>query len=348
MSLIKVNKQRKDHMDYIYEVKQLINNKCFGELMNFTNFSLCELRSTGSLRKILKNNNIMVTKYVIDNMCSINSLSPNGWSLIHSLLYYSQDTSLIKYFVYKYHISLESATKDREKPIHFACQVATVETVKFLMDNGVDLESKTIEEVRPIHSACYSGKIEIVQFLVDRKVDLEATTINQLRPIHVVCQNANFDIVQLLTHEGVNLETATIEGRKPIHFACQYKSLEIMQFLISKGVNLETQCISTMRPIHYACRYGTLDIIQFLINKEVNLEATTEWGWRPIHVVCYYQTYEIIKYFLSKNIILNTKINRYDGAYAEYGVKDLLLMSEKLSLDHKEELLCIISERENE
>ena len=298
MSLTKVDKQLKDHLDYIFEVDQLIITRKFYDLMKFTNFSLYKLESSGALELILRHNNRRITKHIIDNMIFINYIEDkHGWAFIHSLIAYSGDLLLIKYFVRKYHIDLETTTKRGGRSIHIACEFNRIENVKFLIDEGVDLEAENIRGYKPIHLVCQFGSLEMLQLLINRSF-------------------VDFPFVE--------------EPDK------------------KSRVDLEAECEYATRPIHVICRFGTLEMIQFLVNKGVNLEAATDWGWRPIHAVCHYQNYETIKYFLSKNINLTTKINRYNDAIAEYTVKDLLRMNDKLSPEQKEELLEIISKRENE
>ena len=241
MSLIKVDRQLKDHLDYPDEVAWIIVCRNFDELMNFTNFSLCKLINDRLIHLIFVSGNKIITRYVIDNISHI-TVYDYGWSLIHFLICYSEDVCLMEYFVNKYHVNLELTNINSKGLNYNACKYIR-------MDRGELVESEILEGTRLIHLACCAGSHKMIQYLVSKRVDLEAETMN---------------------------------------------------------------------------------------------------GWKPIHAVCHYQNYETIKYFLSKNLNLATKINCYNDVNVERSVKDLLQTNDKLSSEHKEELLEMIYQRENE
>ena len=99
----------KDHLDFPKDVESPIENMQYEELLQFTNFSLCKLMNFEHLLDvILETNNEMIIKHIINNILCINVIDDNERVLIHFLVQYLNNIDLVKYFIDKYHLDLES------------------------------------------------------------------------------------------------------------------------------------------------------------------------------------------------------------------------------------------------
>ena len=137
------NKQLKDHLDYVAEIELIIRNDKFYELLDFTNFSLCLLMVDNLLLSVIKCNNKLIIKHVINNIICVNIF---GALNIHIIYYLTclNNTKIFNYFVDKYFIDLELQNNHNVRPIQNACEFGTLEMVKLLADKGVDLEAQNI------------------------------------------------------------------------------------------------------------------------------------------------------------------------------------------------------------
>lgn len=156
---------KKDHLDFIDEVRTLTFGWNFDELINYTNFSFCEFKSHGDiLQLLLKSNNKKIIKYVLNNISSIYAVSGDGTSIIHCLSAYLKNKEMLDYFVKKYHF---------------------------------DLELLTIKGSRPIHCACYHNSLEIIDYFVNNKgCDLNSTNWGGLKPIEILIMRQPYDTIK--------------------------------------------------------------------------------------------------------------------------------------------------------
>ena len=197
----------KDHLDFLDDVNECIDNSQFEELLQFTNFSLCKLMDYG-LRIILENNNKTIIKHVINNISYINMIGGSNWSLIHYLARYLIDADLMNYFIGKYHL---------------------------------DLQFKILNDMQPIHLICCNKSFEMVNLLVDKGVDLECKDNFSWRPIHYACKYDLFEVVKLLVNKGVNMESTSNWKWKPVHIVCRYRSLEYIIYMFSLDIDLTSK-----------------------------------------------------------------------------------------------------------
>ena len=230
----------KDHLDFLDDVNECIENSQFEELLQFTNFSLCKLMYYG-LIMILENNNKTVIKHVINNMSCINMINESKWSLIHYLARYLIDADLMNYFIEKHHFDLQFKTPNDIQPIHLVCRNKSLEMVNLLINEGVNLESEDYEKWRPIHFACQYDSMEIVMLLVGRGVNMESEDYEKWRPIHFACQYGSLEVVNLLVNNGVNLESEMVWKWKPVHIVCRYRSLEYIIYMFSLDIDLTSK-----------------------------------------------------------------------------------------------------------
>jgi len=73
----------------------------------------------------------------------------------------------------------------KNRPIHLLCEYGTIESIKYLINNGVNLECKNKEGNRPIHILCQFDVFESIKYMVDRGVNLECENDAKFKPIHV-------------------------------------------------------------------------------------------------------------------------------------------------------------------
>ena len=195
--------QLKDHLDYPDEVEQIIKDRKFYELLNFTNFSFCKIPWYLFENIILSNNKIII-KHVIDNMTCVNIY--NCKYLIHHLVRLD-DIKLFDYFVTKYFIDLNLRDlNSNATPIHFACRYGKQKIMEYLVDKGVDLNLRDNSGWQVIHYVCRFGSLEMIEYMTNKKeIDLESRTGDGIKPIHMVCHNGEYDSIKLLLSKNIDL-----------------------------------------------------------------------------------------------------------------------------------------------
>ena len=194
------NTKLKDHLDYSDEVHTLIANEQFDELFKYTNFNVYNLDHYSIFLRIIDSGNKKIIKHFISNISCHSYLLCNqyGFDLVFiERLLNLNCVKLYKYYIEKYQIDVERNYDGNYKHIHIACDIGSVEIVKFLIEKGVDLESMTQMCDKPIHLACKNGTLDIIKLLVEQGVDLESDTLwDSRKPIDLVFRYGKYDVIK--------------------------------------------------------------------------------------------------------------------------------------------------------
>ena len=161
----------KDHLDYPDEVAQIIRAKKFNELLYYTNFCSCKLRSYGLMIPLIESNNKKIIKHVVKNLISINPSNSQRECLIHYLVRLN-DVNLFDQFVNKYHIDLELRVGQGWCPIHYASVHGSKKMIEYFVNKGVELESQSNFGWRAIHYVCENRGYDIIKFFLERNINL--------------------------------------------------------------------------------------------------------------------------------------------------------------------------------
>lgn len=197
---------RKNHLEYPDKVDQLVATEKFDELLKYTNFSLYKLISDSLLAQILLHNNKTIIKHVVNNINYINIPSNNKISLIHYLVRFLEDTTLLDYFIKKHNLNLELKTNKKWSPIHIACRYRSLDIIKLLVNKGVNLESSNNNKTKPLHLVCRYGTLEMIKLLIKRQVDLNSPTNEGWAPIHIVCHYGMCNTIIYMLNKNVDLD----------------------------------------------------------------------------------------------------------------------------------------------
>ncbi|XP_063926709.1 uncharacterized protein LOC135140199 [Zophobas morio] len=197
-------------------------------------------------------------------------------------------------------------------PIHYACKLTDVDTVKLLTQNSETVNTPDPKGRISIHFACKNinhGE-EIVEMLCDMRVSVHAKDANGCLPIHHACRNENPDLIQLLIDRGAKIDVPDGYGQFPIHDACgnEVYALEFVKLLIENKTVLNVADINGDTPIHIACTniYVDYKMIKLFVNNGGNVNATNLDGEMPIHHACNYEiTVKRLNIFVDNGADLN-------------------------------------------
>ena len=265
-----IYKPNRPHENYLDAVSKIIENGNYNELLLYDKFQLDKFYETKKMEDLLRSNNIVVIKYIIDNALDLDV--GNNWRLIHYTLRYASN-----------------------------------EIQKYVIDKKINLETETMDGLRPMHIALKYSTAEIQKHLISKGVNLNFKTINNQRAIHIALQYSTPEIQKIIIKKSAYRESCVDKQQRPIHIACQYATPLIVKYLIKKKVDLEATDEHKWTPLHYACRYAPYDTIRYLIIKKVSMTNLTVDGYPAISFIALNdklskeEKIEVFTFMLNKN-----------------------------------------------
>jgi len=179
-------------------------------------------------------------------------------------------------------------------PIHIPSYTGNIEKIKSHLAAGWDINGKVkkMGNHTPLFFACYGlASIEAVKFLLDQGADINATDVKGRGVIHQAANAANPEIIAcllgLLEAEAIN--KLDLDGRNILHAICMSSSEDKTEEDMTKSIEIIFQSIEPSMlqefinkkdnfgytPAALAKLYG-YNFVQPLLSKYAKLESTQE------------------------------------------------------------------------
>ena len=129
-----------------------------------------------------------MSKFIVDTGNNVNSKDKNGWTPLHFMAMFSDDT----------------------------------EKVKALIDSEADVNAMDNEGFTPLHMV---GNVGIAQLLIDAEADVNAMSNEGFTPLHTI---SNVGIAQLLIDADANVNTIDNYGDTPLHHAKNVRIAQLL------------------------------------------------------------------------------------------------------------------------
>lgn len=171
--------------------------------------------------------------------------------------------------------------------LHPRKRIWTVETMQWLIDNGV----KIIEDNSVFYSACIEAHIEVINFLIEKGVDISCNYNESLRR---VCELGHLEVVKILVENGADVNDYY---GSPLGNAALVGNLEMVKYLMEKGATLEMGDFYAART---ACQNSHLDILKYFIEKGLDMKATS-----LLSTACSYGNDEIFNFLIENGANVN-------------------------------------------
>eukprot|EP00937_MAST-01D_sp_MAST-1D-sp2_P001578 g1578.t1 len=128
---------------------------------------------------------------------------------------------------------VEARTKDDWRPLHYAAQAGSSETVQRLAREGCALDEPTRAAGHaPLHLCAIADTAEAAQSLIEAGVDVNAhSRVTGQTPLHLAAWHGNLAMTEVLLRAGADMEARDKEGWVPLQMA-QFRGHEAVEHLL--------------------------------------------------------------------------------------------------------------------
>ena len=165
-------------------------------------------------------------------------------------------------------------------PLHPVAAYGLVETVQFLLAQGVDVNSVSEWQGSALNPAAIFGHVEVVKLLLNNGAAANASPgrNGHLRALHCAMLNPKCEtaqaITQLLLDAGADIDSLTnVACRTPLFLAIEVGSTQMCQFLLAKGANVHSRDRKQRTCLHLASRTGNRAIVEVLLQYGADINA---------------------------------------------------------------------------
>ena len=169
------------------------------------------------------------------------------------------------------------AAAPADAPVADAARRGDVDTVRNLLQRGVDVQTAQADGMTALHWAALRSDVVLAETLIYAGANLEAATrIGQHTPLHAASRTGQPGVVRALLDAGADPRARTASGATALHLAAQAGSGEAVAALLDRGADIDAQEHTWgQTPLMFAAAANRLDPVNVLMERGADLEIAT-------------------------------------------------------------------------
>ncbi|WP_171910111.1 ankyrin repeat domain-containing protein [Rickettsiella grylli] len=234
--------------------------------------------------------------------------------------------------------------------VHYATWQGQLESVKYLVEHGVDLNTKDNYDQTLLHAAAWNGYLNLVKYFRRKGLSFEDKDQNGNTSLLSAAKNNHLPVVKWLISENADTDVKDNNGNNILFIAAENGDIGIIDFLVR---NTKIGDLSVFRDrdnntlLHIACANGHIELVKYLLyfHQGFSLEAKNDHEETPLHSAVYTNNIKLVNYLLEQGADINAKNDEGETPVViaahdenEELVKSLLQHGAHLEPDHMDNI----------
>eukprot|EP00041_Stephanoeca_diplocostata_P017893 m.369296 g.369296 ORF g.369296 m.369296 type:complete len:494 (-) comp20848_c0_seq1:430-1911(-) len=230
-------------------------------------------------------------------------------------------------------------TFDKQAVFLDAAATSDEETLKTLLDEGVDPNTCTADGLTALHQASIENSIKVAGLLLNAGAHVNRIDNDWWTPLHAAAACDHWRIVNLLIANGAKTDVVNVDGDLPVDLAEGTKTKAILETemqsmgfddkqrekllgrdefafkaqvtgAINTGADLNMRGWNQESLLHVAACNGWADTAKQLIDAGCDVNAQDEDGDTPLHLAAFFEQYKMVELLGESGANANAK-NRF-------------------------------------
>ena len=223
----------------------------------------------------------------------------NGQTALH-IACQEGHIDVAKYILLKYPRAANMCDNSSCTPGFYATTHGHVDTLKLLVEFGLNVFSKNIHGHTLLLTACLTGQVSMVKYLLETFPQLLHHFDHTGRsPAFLATFPGKVRILELLSEHGADFISGTDEQFSPLHLACQEGHEKVVHFLIREAPDLlhtehnKTHCATSL-----AAYFGYPRILKLLVDAGMPQVTAQKLNDKVLFEACSNGDVDIVRYIL--------------------------------------------------
>lgn len=200
---------------------------------------------------------------------------------------------------------------------------ARVETVKVLLEAGMDIEIRNPQRQTPLIAAAEVGALDVVKFLLENKADVKAVDAQGENAICFAVKSPydyqftrklemnesnKIRIINLLVEYGCDINCVSLDGLTPLGYSIYNRYNEIFEHLVKLNANINLKDSFGITPLMRSILHGNINAKRTLLsNNSIDLSIIDQNG-------------QNILFYLVRQADNNDNVNEFMKFINEYNI----------------------------
>ena len=142
---------------------------------------------------------------------------------------------------------------------------ARADTIKSLIEQGVDINARNIRGHAPIHLATAKGNREVVLILLETGAEVNVVGTNSgCTALHYAASLGHVDLCELLVRYGADTNAQTARLETPLHLAVAKGHREVVAILLKYSARLDIRDKNGLTPLQQAEKIKNSEIVTLI------------------------------------------------------------------------------------
>lgn len=170
----------------------------------------------------------------------------------------------------------EAVNDDVTSRLFEAAKTNDVETLRKLIDSGVDIETKDSNGLTPLMWAAKANSIDSTKKLIAMGANIEARDKKGLTPLIWSAKEGSNDVTKILITVGASIEGKDKNGKTALFFVAEKNLKAAEQILIDAGANIMAEDFYGFTALMRAAENDSVDAAKVLLDADINNRLSTE------------------------------------------------------------------------
>ncbi|KAK6186951.1 hypothetical protein SNE40_006207 [Patella caerulea] len=297
-SLLHLSCQRGNVETVVYLVNEVVLDVNHKDNNGSTPAVHCSISKIDPVKKI---------KFLSSKGASLYAVDNNNKSLLHVSCQWGT-IETVEYLVNE--IGLDVSHKDNEGSTPAVdcsnSNINPISKLKFLSSKGASLHAVDKNKVSLLHASCEMGTVETVKYLVNDVGLNVGHKDNEGRTPAICCSMSNINPIsklKLLSLKGASLLAVDNNNMSLLHASCQMGTVETVEYLVNEvGLDVNHNDNNGWTPaVHCSIsNINPISKLKLLSSKGACLRAVDNYNWSLLHASCQLGTVETVEYLVNE------------------------------------------------
>ena len=192
------------------------------------------------------------------------------------------DLNLIKYLI-ENGANINIANKIGQTPLMIAISANNIMLSKYLLDRGADINIKNKYGQTPLMLAVESNNPSTVKWLIEKGADvIEKDTQGKSAISYIVSSNYEPSIIDMLLEKNSDLNNQDDRGDTVLSKVVS--NMNLVEKLIKKGADINLQNKQGETPLFKAALLGDVEIVKLLLSNNADVNRANINGYTPLKI----------------------------------------------------------------